>query len=337
MVARSPKRGFTLVELLVVIAIIGVLVALLLPAVQAAREAARKAQCQNHLRQFGLATHNHFDTLGRLPDATRLVNVTGNTRYYLESLHQQLLPFIEQQNLHDKMRSFAETNASPPQYAYNAAPGANGTTGIKIFVCPSDSTLHASGTLRMDPQKYAGTTYVGNFQVFGTAGPYPLPAGGGSFPAGQTQTNHLGRSLWKIGNMPDGSSYTILFTEQFATNTQTETIWAQPCGVTVSQTAAGQPYDYNGPSSLFHNPSDGVFGIGPEPPSNSLTAPAWLPGPEFKPYHQTTGKDAPSSPHSQVIYCAYADGSVRPWMSTTPGNCWQYFCGPAEGGSSGNF
>src|SRR5690348_5835758 len=106
---RAGKRcsvrqsGFTLVELLVVIAIIGVLVALLLPAVQAAREAARRTSCSNNLKQLGIALHNYHDTITRFPYG------------YMEtgSLHlrncwlQQLLPFFEQKSMYDQ---YAATN-----------------------------------------------------------------------------------------------------------------------------------------------------------------------------------------------------------------------------------
>ncbi|MDR0870609.1 MAG: DUF1559 domain-containing protein [Planctomycetaceae bacterium] len=87
------KRGFTLVELLVVIAIIGVLIALLLPAVQAAREAARRMQCQNNLKQIGLAVHNFHDTRGALPP-----NGSG---YNGPSFWMLIYPYIEQQSLYD--------------------------------------------------------------------------------------------------------------------------------------------------------------------------------------------------------------------------------------------
>ncbi|TVS20773.1 MAG: DUF1559 domain-containing protein, partial [Planctomycetaceae bacterium] len=84
------RRGFTLVELLVVIAIIGVLVALLLPAVQAAREAARRSQCSNNLKQIGLAMHNYADVHKAFPPAAMTVGQHSATAFVF------ILPFIEQ-------------------------------------------------------------------------------------------------------------------------------------------------------------------------------------------------------------------------------------------------
>src|SRR6476646_4881676 len=104
--AGHRRRGFTLVEWLVVIAIIGVLVALLLPAVQAAREAARRMHCQNNLKQIGLGWHQHTDTHGHLPtggwgwgwvgdaDQGAGINQTGSWPF-------NILPFIEQKAIYD--------------------------------------------------------------------------------------------------------------------------------------------------------------------------------------------------------------------------------------------
>ncbi|HZN35700.1 MAG TPA: DUF1559 domain-containing protein, partial [Pirellulaceae bacterium] len=89
--AVRPRAGFTLVELLVVIAIIGVLVALLLPAVQAAREAARRSSCQNNLKQIGLATHNFHDVYNQLPPLR--VNNNRATWFVL------IMPYMEQENI----------------------------------------------------------------------------------------------------------------------------------------------------------------------------------------------------------------------------------------------
>ena len=95
--ASHARRAFTLVELLVVIAIIGILVGLLLPAVQSAREAARRVQCANNLRQSGLAMHNHEAALKRFPPLSDY-NDAGSLVYW--SFHTRLLPYLEQSNLY---------------------------------------------------------------------------------------------------------------------------------------------------------------------------------------------------------------------------------------------
>jgi prepilin-type N-terminal cleavage/methylation domain-containing protein len=133
--ADRRRLGFTLVELLVVIAIIGVLVALLLPAVQAARESARRMHCQNNLKQIGLGWQNHADTNGHLPtggwgwgwvgdaDQGFGVNQTGSWPF-------NILPFIEQKAVYD----MSGGNPGPPKLA---ALDRMVTVTIKTYVCPS--------------------------------------------------------------------------------------------------------------------------------------------------------------------------------------------------------
>lgn len=128
-------RAFTLVELLVVIAIIGILIALLLPAVQAAREAARRAQCTNNLKQLGIGLHNFHDTHKRLPAACHdpLYTQYGG-QWYRWSYLTSLLPFIEQGPLYDQLK----TNNSFAQWPdANSVPACK--TLINTLICPSDS------------------------------------------------------------------------------------------------------------------------------------------------------------------------------------------------------
>jgi prepilin-type N-terminal cleavage/methylation domain-containing protein len=120
---RWNRPGFTLVELLVVIAIIGILVSLLLPAVQAAREAVRRASCQNNLRQLGIALHNYHDVLQELPPS-RLASPLNNWMALT-------LPFIEQKNVQDVYRFDKDWSAVENQPAV--------MTKIKILICPSAS------------------------------------------------------------------------------------------------------------------------------------------------------------------------------------------------------
>lgn len=124
------SSAFTLVELLVVIAIIGVLVALLLPAVQAAREAARRIQCANNLKQIGLALHNYESTYQTLPWGNAYGGaITG----FSPSWSASILPFIEAQNHYERFNFNVQLD--------NAANAIAVTTPVKGYVCPSDSNV----------------------------------------------------------------------------------------------------------------------------------------------------------------------------------------------------
>ena len=135
------KRGFTLVELLVVIAIIGILIALLLPAVQAAREAARRSQCSNNLKQLGLAVHTFHDVNKQLPPATLL---PGGVSSYL-TWAVFVLPYMEQQAVY---------SAFDPSQLINRALNPDGPpvqpagrfSVIPAFICPSHRTFSQAVT-----------------------------------------------------------------------------------------------------------------------------------------------------------------------------------------------
>lgn len=143
------RNGFTLVELLVVIAIIGILIALLLPAVQAARESARRGQCVNNLKQIGIAFNNYHDVHKRLPFGKGPSYPGGAPVYARWSQHAMLLPMVEQQALYDIL-DFRWPPATPGMAGainfmppYSNPSGQNNvacTVRVPGFLCPSDGT-----------------------------------------------------------------------------------------------------------------------------------------------------------------------------------------------------
>jgi prepilin-type N-terminal cleavage/methylation domain-containing protein/prepilin-type processing-associated H-X9-DG protein len=158
------RQGFTLVELLVVIAVIGVLVSLLLPAVQMAREAARRTQCANNLRQIGLAVHLYHDALGRFPSgyvgdphhpSRDAATLDGPPGWAWGAL---LLPYLEANNLHDQLRF------TLPAWAPENAVAVR--TRLPVFLCPSASNSDQPVTVRSRDGAtlavFERSTYVAN-------------------------------------------------------------------------------------------------------------------------------------------------------------------------------
>jgi prepilin-type N-terminal cleavage/methylation domain-containing protein len=140
---RTCRQAFTLVELLVVIAIIGILVALLLPAVQAARESARRMQCQNNLKQYGIAIHNFHDAKKRFP-----MGQVDDDKYW--SFRALVLPYHEQNNLAEWVVFDLPTNVGCDVYTRNLPPGQNpAQKNVDMTLCPSDEN---GGRVEADPQ-----------------------------------------------------------------------------------------------------------------------------------------------------------------------------------------
>ncbi len=134
--SRRDRRGFTLIELLVVIAIIAVLIALLLPAVQQAREAARRSQCKNNLKQLALAMHNYHDIYDAFPTNYRKV---GGNAWEALSANYAILPYIEQSPLYKQ----SEANIGSWGWIY----GNTMNTSLSAFKCPSSPPAPARGTV----------------------------------------------------------------------------------------------------------------------------------------------------------------------------------------------
>ena len=223
---RGGRIGFTLIELLVVIAIIGILIALLLPAVQKVREAANRASCSNNLKQIGLAVHSYHDAYGSFPPG-------GVTEGYCCSTPSgtnwalAILPFLEQQNLSNRY-DFNQVNESPANEYVR-------TQSVKVYVCPSD----ASPFEPAHPESGPGDTLLympGNYRAVSgksiDGSLYWDNADALSMPREWRGAMHSvwtekGLSCERFAAVTDGTSNTLMVGE-YATRTHPErrTYWA---------------------------------------------------------------------------------------------------------------
>jgi prepilin-type N-terminal cleavage/methylation domain-containing protein len=222
------KKGFTLVELLVVIAIIGILIGLLLPAVQKIRDAAGRIKCANNMRQIGLALHNHNDTFGQFPEGVenpserpyRAPPRTGAHAYW--SWLAAIMPFVEQDNLWKLADTWARQGL-PAQYfwwpwgdfwtcwANTVTPNPALAQSVNIYLCPADSR-----NLKVEDvsnQPYCAQTYgVAFTEYLGVAGFRLKPWDGVS---AESNDGVLGfRSKVRITDITDGSSNTFIVGER---------------------------------------------------------------------------------------------------------------------------
>lgn len=188
------RRAFTLIELLVVIAIIAILIALLLPAVQQAREAARRTQCRNNLKQIGLALHNYLDAHSVFPPSYCVVPGVTTTVGGQWSVFARLLPYMEQSNLQNLINWSVGYSTQ-----VNVA-----TTRVPSYLCPSEP----NDVVRVNPSTGVPRDYPANYVInFGTWKIYDPISGSGSDGA------FFPNSKMRPANFTDGMSNTLCVSE----------------------------------------------------------------------------------------------------------------------------
>jgi prepilin-type N-terminal cleavage/methylation domain-containing protein len=236
--SRRLLQGFTLIELLVVIAIIGLLVALLLPAIQAARESARRSQCLKNLKQFGIATQMHHDAKKAFPVGMRMMDSQG-LFYTKSTFFIDLLPFMEQGALY-QLWDFKNRGAN----VTNDPATSRAATIVENHICPSDDIRETRFKLPGPPEAipssknngavagyYSATSYAGNYgegSYFVRNSMFPIRPSGIFFLTGNDKQlsksggtlsvlcdDHYALPPVRTASITDGSTYTLMMGEKY--------------------------------------------------------------------------------------------------------------------------
>lgn len=325
-VSHVRSRAFTLIELLVVIAIIGVLIGLLLPAVQKVREAANRMKCTNNIKQIGIATHTYENTYDVMPPLwTDNISPYPNRDY--ASLFYFLLPFIEQQALYNS--GAAATNSEVAGFGIIHFSSYQGGTGgpavataiVSTYICVTDSSDPSLRTDSSTGTTYAPGNYAGNVMVYDPSYPKSL-----------------------VKSMPDGTSNTVMIGHRLQSCDGTNIGWGGP----VTTDWAAEPHEtgtihpepgfgytdyFNAYNTVTPAPArvnvttTNSFGVTPSAPNFTSGS---LPF-QIVPTPGSCLWAVLVSPHVGAMIVGVGDGSVRTVSASISTATWKAACNPADG------